>query len=190
MSATRRFLGIGVVLGLVAGMLVGAGAVLAQGPRSSAGPVTLPIVPIVGDQTVPSATVGSGRAVAGAAIAYPYPFFGGTPGIAPDHTIVVTGTGQADDASDGSDRAAAQKAALVAALADAKAQATTIAAAVGVSIKGVVSVSSSVGSFGPYPLAEGAPGGAPTQPVPAPNLPIPVWPAQLNVSVTVVYAIG
>jgi hypothetical protein len=190
MSTTRRFLGIGVALGLVAGLLVGAGAVLAQGPRASAGPIAPAIVSVADGATVSSTSVGSGSAVAGAAIAYPYPIFGGSPGIAPDHTIVVTGTGQADVASDGSDRAAAQKAALVAALADAKAQATTIAATVGVTIKGVVSVSSSVGSFGPIPYVEGVTGGAPTQPVPAPNMPQPVWSAQLTVSVTVVYAIG
>ncbi len=120
-----------------------------------------------------------------------YPVFGGSPGIAPDHTIVVTGVGQADIASDASDRSAAEKTALTAALADAKAQATVIAAAVGVSIKGVVSVSASVGPSWPLPLAGGAtPGQAPGQPMPAPGMPQPVWPAQLNVSVTVVYGIG
>jgi hypothetical protein len=51
------------------------------------------------------------------AIAYPY--FGGTPGVAPDHTIVVTGVGQADVQLDGSDRTAAQKSAIADALADA-----------------------------------------------------------------------
>jgi hypothetical protein len=190
MSTSRRLLGIGVALGLVAGLLVGSGAVLAQGPRASAGPVTPARVPVVDGPTVASGTVGSGSAVAGAAIVYPYPIFGGSPGIAPDHTIVVTGVGQADVASDGSDRASAEKAALVAALADAKEQATVIAAAVGVSIKGVVSVSASVGSYGPLPLGAGvAPGQAPGQPIPDPGLPQPAWPAQVNDSVTVVYAI-
>ena len=190
MSANRRFLGIGVALGLMAGLLAGAGVVLAQGSGASTGPATRTVVPVAGGPTASSTSVGLGGAVAGAAMAYPYPVFGGSPGIAPDHTIVVTGMGQADVASDGSDRAAAEKTALVAALADAKSQATTIAATVGVSIKGVVSVSSSVGSFGPFPFAEGVTGGAPTQPVPAPNLPQPAWSAQLSVSVTIVYAIG
>ena len=64
--------------------------------------------------------------------------------MAPDHTIVVTGVGQADIASDGSDQAAAQKTALAAALADAKTQADTIAADTGLTISGVLSVSASV----------------------------------------------
>jgi uncharacterized protein YggE len=190
MSASRRLLGIGVVLGLVAGSLAGAGAVLAQGPDASAGTVDPAVVRVAGDQTAPSMTVGSGSAAAGAAIAYPYPVFGGSPGIAPDHTIVVTGTGQANGVPDGSDRAVVQKRALVAALADAKAQATTIASTVGVSIKGVVSVSSSVGFFGPIPLVEGGTGATPNQPPAAPNLAQPIWPGGLSVSVTVVYAIG
>jgi uncharacterized protein YggE len=189
MSTSRRFLGIGLALGLIAGLLAGAGAALAQGPRSSAGPLGPALVPVVGDQTVAATIIGSGTAAAGAAIAYPYPIFGGSPGIAPDHTIVVSGTGQADVASDGSDRASAERKALAAALTEAKAQADLIASTVGVTIKGVVSVSSSVGSFGPIPLAEAATGGAPAQPVPAPNLPQPVWSSQLTVSVTVVYAI-
>src|SRR5207247_7354620 len=42
----------------------------------------------------PTVVSGSGTTVsgtAGAAIAYPYPVYPGTPGLAPDHTIIVTG---------------------------------------------------------------------------------------------------
>ena len=98
-----------------------------------------------------------GSASSGVAIAYPYPGYPGTPGLAPDHTIVVTGFGRASMAADQSDRATAQQAALKAALADAKAQADTVATATGVTIQGVlsVSVSSSPGYFGPMPYGDG-----------------------------------
>jgi len=191
MFISRQLLGILVALVLLAGTLAGAGAVLAQGPRAPVDPIAPDQGSLAAGQTVPAATVGSGSAGGGAAIAYPYPIFGGSPGIAPDHTIVVTGTGQADLESDGSDRAAAEKSALVAALADAKGQAGIIASTLGLTIKNVVSVSASVGSYGPLPMAMGAaPGQAPRQPAPAPGVPQPVWQAALNVSVTVVYAIG
>jgi hypothetical protein len=181
MSSNRRFLVCGVVVGLVAGMVAGAGVVLAQGPAASAGTSTqaLPVT------SPPAGASGSG--VAGAAIAYPYPIVGGSPGVAPDHTIVVTGTGQADMKSDGSDRTAAEKAAIADALADAKVQASAVAAGVGVSLKGVLSVSVSVSAYGMVvPLAVGV---APGQTIPEPMPPQPVS-TQLSVSATVLYAIG
>ena len=181
MSSNRRFLGIGVALGLVAGVLSGAGAVLAQGPAPSGAVSTLPV-----PAGTPSAGA-SGSAVVGSAIAYPYPIIGGSPGVAPDHTIVVTGTGQADMKGDGSGRTAAVKAALAEALADAKVQANVIASGVGVSLKGVVSVSASVASYGAVvPLAGGA---VPGQTMPEPIPPQP-FSSQVGVSVTVEYAIG
>jgi hypothetical protein len=134
-------------------------------------------------------TVQSGTAQSGTAIAYPY--FGGTPGVAPDHTIVVTGLGQADMKSDGSDRAAAQKSALADALADARSQADAIAAATGLSISGVLSVSASVSSsYGVMPMAGSATGSGPNQPAPpiAP-VPVPSYPQTLGVSVTVAYSV-
>ena len=146
MSSTSRFLGVGIALGLAAGLLVGVG--LTQPGRAAATtPSTGPSVPSTGTAVGAPAglvTVTSGGSTATAvaasgAIAYPY--FPGSPGIAPDHTIVVTGVGQADMQSDGSDRAAAQKSALAAGLADAKAQADTIAADTGLSMSGVLSVS-------------------------------------------------
>lgn len=185
MSTNRRFLAIGVALGVLTGVLAGAGGVLGQ---SSAAPHGVPLLTL---PALASPAVGSGSSTGGAAIAYPYPIFGGTPGLAPDHTIVVTSTGQAGMSTDGSDRAAAERTALVVALADAKVQASAIAASVGVSLTGVVSVRASVGAYGPLPLAgSAAPGQTPGQRVPAPMLPEPTWPAQLSVSVTVVYGIG
>jgi hypothetical protein len=199
MSTAPRILGIGVVLGLAAGLLVGVG--LAQPGRAAAAtpsPVP-PVVPgglavgapgalpaVTGGGTV---TVQSGTAQSGTAIAYPY--FGGTPGVAPDHTIVVTGLGQADMKSDGSDRAAAQKSALADALADARSQADAIAAATGLSISGVLSVSASVSpSYGVMPMAGSATGSGPNQPAPpiAP-VPVPSYPQTLGVSMTVAYSV-
>lgn len=113
----------------------------------------------------------------------------GSPGIAPDHTIVVTGTGQADMKADGSNRATAQKTALDAALADAKAQADAIASATGLSIAGVLSVSASVSPYGVVMPMMATPDSAPNAPVPAPGQPA-VSPEVLGVSVTVAYRVG
>ena len=214
MSTTSRFLGVGIALGLAAGLLVGVG--LTQPGRAAATtPSTAPAVPSAGaviDEPagLPTATSGgsTGTAVASSGAAIAYPYFGGSPGIAPDHTIVVTGVGQANMQSDGTDRAAAEKTALAAALADAKAQATEIASATGLSISGVLSVSASVApSYGIVPVAgaasasnqptcvPGAPAGgtSPTakpllQPV-CPPEPQPVYPQTLSVSVTVAYSV-
>jgi uncharacterized protein YggE len=121
----------------------------------------------------------------------------------------VTGVGQADMQSDGSDRAAAQKAALAAGLADAKAQAGTIATDTGLTISGVLSVSASVSpGYGIVPMAGAASGpnqptcvpGAPAggtsatakpllQPV-CPPEPQPVYQQTVSVSVTVEYDTG
>lgn len=197
MSAASRLLGIGVALGLAAGLLVGAG--LTQPGRAAA--TTLSPAPsvssggaVVGASGAPAVTTVStgGTAVAdaaasGTAIAYPY--FPGSPGLAPDHTIVVTGVGQADMRSDGSGRAAAQQRALGAALADAKTQADVIASATGLSISEVLSVSASVSpAYGVMPMAGSASGPASGQPVP----PViePAYPQTLNVSVTVAYRVG
>jgi uncharacterized protein YggE len=120
--------------------------------------------------------------------------------VAPDHTIVVTGVGQADLKSDGSDKTAAQQSALTAALADAKAQGDVIAAGTGLTISGVLSMSVSVSpGYGVMPLvANGA--GTPTCVVPMPatgsgkmTLPQPVCPPTyqqtLSASVTVEYSV-
>jgi hypothetical protein len=201
MSTRSRFLGVGVALGLAAGLLVGVG-LTQPGRAAAAAPSTAPSVPSSGiaigaPGALPPITTGGGTVTsAGTAIAYPYS--GGSPGVAPDHTIVVTGVGQADLKSDGSDKAAAQKSALTAALADAKAQADVIAADTGLTISAVLSVSASASpSYGVMPMT-GA--GTPTCVVPMPAtgsgkviLPQPVCPPTyqqtLSASVTVEYSV-
>lgn len=194
MSTTSRFLGMGIVIGLVVGSLVGIG--LTQPGRAAAtSPSAAPNIPsggaVVGAPgALPAITTGGTTVSAQSGSAVAYPYFGGSPGIAPDHTIVVTGVGQADMASDGSDHATAQKSALVAALADAKTQADAIAAATGLSISGVLSVSASVSpSYGVMPMTGSASGSGPGQPVP-PTVSLPAYPQTLSVSVTVEYHVG
>jgi hypothetical protein len=204
MSTRSRFLGVGVALGLGAGLLVGAG--LTQPNRAAAaGPSAAPSVLSGGGLAgapgaAPVITTGSGT-VASSGLAIAYPYFAGSPGVAPDHAIVVTGVGQADLASDGSGQAAAQKIAIAAALANAGAQADAIAAATGLTISGVLSVSASVSSgYGVMPMVASGPGmPSCVELVPAPangktTLPQPVCPPPyrqtLSVSVTVEYRVG
>lgn len=183
----------------------------ASGPASGAlgAPDRAPGTPAVGAPPSGGTEVGatgvatsgggtsSGAGVAGSstAIAYPYPVYPGSPGLAPDHTIVVTGIGRADVRADLSDRASAQRTALDAAIADAKAQADVVARAAGATITGVLSVS--VSSEQPYavpmPMTPGAVPGA-TQGV-EPNIapaPVPYEPTQqqLVVAVTIAYRIS
>jgi len=215
MSTSARFLGIGVAFGLAAGVLAGVG--LTQPGRAAATtPSAAPNAPAVG--TVGTVGAAGGAPAAGAVTANgatvvssgpaiaSYPYFAGAPGLAPDHTIVVTGTGQANLAADGSGQAAAQKSALGAALADAKTQAAVIAADTGLSISGVLSVSASVSpNYGVEPMiANGSSGPACVVPVPgsgpqassgivAPQpacLPQPIYQQTISVSVTVAYSVG
>ena len=145
----------------------------------------------------PGVAVAPGVATA-PSIAYPYPYYAGTPGVAPDHTIVVTGTGRADVKADLSDQASAQRSAIGAAIADARAQADVVARAAGVTITGVLSVSVSSGGAYAVPMATGAAGASPgvvqggapnIAPVPVPG-PIEPTSQQLFVSVTVAYRIS
>ena len=168
------------------------GATVAAGAPSVAAVGAPMSAPDGGSQGEP----GTATATSGVAMAYPYPGYPGAPGLAPDHTIVVTGFGRATIASDLSDRATGQQTALKAALADAKAQADLVARAAGVAIQGVLSVnvSTSQGYFGPFPLplvrgeaqtnpSPAAPGGAaPREPTVAPE-------AELYATVTVAYRI-
>ena len=172
------------------GVLVGV-SLTAPGRAAATTPSAAPITPsggiTVGAPGALPAVRTSGTTVSASGSAIAYPYFGGAPGIAPDHTIVVTGVGQADIASDGSDHAAAQTRALVAAMADAKRQADAIAAATGLSISGVLSVSASGSpSYGIMPMMGAAGGTGPGQPLP-PTVPVPVYPQTLGVSVTVEY---
>jgi hypothetical protein len=199
MSIRSRFLGVGVALGLAAGLLVGVG-LTQPGRAAAAAPSAAPSVAVGGaigaPAAVPAITTGGGT-VSSSDSAIAYPYFGGSPGVAPDHAIVVTGVGQADIASGGSDQAAAQKTALAAALADAKSQAEAIAADTGLAISGVLSVSASVSpGYGLMPMTGAvtppcvvaAPGGGPTT-LPQPVCP-PVYQQTFSVSVTVEYRVG
>jgi hypothetical protein len=196
MSTPSRFLGVGVALGLAAGLLVGVG-LTRPGRAVAATPSAAPSIPSSGvaigapGALPPVATGGGTVTSSGSALAYPY--FGGSPGVAPDHTIVVTGVGQADLQADGSNQAAARKSALTAAQAD------VIASDTGLSISAVLSVSASVSpGYGVMPLvANGA--GRPTcvVPVPVPGngtttllqpLCPPTYQQTLSVSVTVEYS--
>jgi hypothetical protein len=193
MSTAPRFLSVGVVLGIAAGLLVGVG-LTQPGTAAATTPSAVPSLPSSGATTgapgaLPAITTG-GSTVTSSGMAIAYPYFGGSPGLAPDHTIVVTGVGQADVKSGGSDRAAAAKTALIAALADAKGQADAIAAATGLSIRGVLSVSSSVSpSYGVMPMAGSANGQTPGQAAP-PIVPEPAYPQTLSVSVSVAYRVS
>ena len=152
-------------------------------------------------QPEPPGTVsigGSGSGSANAAIAYPYPGLGGSAGVAPDHELVVSGTGWATAKIDLSDRAAAQRSALAAALADAKEQAQAAAADAGVTLGGVISMSVSVGGGYAIPMGVSeAPGTAPSgggttiiPPVPGGSGPSNPTSEQLEVTVTVAYTIS
>jgi hypothetical protein len=162
------------------------------------GQIGTTVAPVPGTGVVGSGTLGvssgsagaSGSNVASGAIAYPFPGYAGINGVAPDHTIVVVGSGQAPLKSDGSDRASAERVAVAAALLDARALADSAARAAGVSITGVSSISISVGEsyIGVIPMTGGAEPniapGAPAVPAPTPAAP------ELSVTVTVAYRIG
>lgn len=156
-------------------------------PNGSSGAASGPS----GVATSNTGTAESGSAVA--SIAFPYP---GNSGVAPDHAIVVVGTGEASVASGASDaaRATAEHDALTAALADARAQADAIAAAVHVTIDGVLSVSASRSPYVVYPMGMEAPASGATTPgtpgalPPAVITPAP-GPTVMTASVTVAYTI-
>jgi len=151
---------------------------------------------IGGETSTTGSAISGGGTASNAAIAYPYPGYLGTSGVAADHTIVVSGVGDAPLKADGSKRTTAQRTALVAALADAKAQADLVAQATGVTIHGVLSVSVASGQTYADPLPAGVEGSAPgvgsggtTVTPPAPGIVQPAAP-QFQVSVTVAYQIS
>jgi uncharacterized protein YggE len=129
---------------------------------------------------------------------YPYPGFGGSAGLAPDHELVVSGTGWASVKVDLSNRASAQRDALAAALADAKSQAVAAASDAGVTLGGVVSLSVSVGGNYAVPIGvvespvTGPSTGGATAVPPATTGSAPNEPTteQLEVTVTVAYSIS
>jgi len=172
--------------------------------RPAAAPAAAPVGAAMGAPAVSTSggATGSGSSSGSAtsSVAYPYPVFGGSAGLAPDHELVVSGTGTATMQADGSDRAAAQRTALAAAMVDAKSQAEAAASDAGVTLGGVVSLSVSVGggyigvmgtgeASPPVPVnstgvATGVPlvsgGSAPSEPTTE----------QLEVTVTVAYGIS
>ena len=97
MFTPSRILGLGVALVLAAGPLVGAGVLNQPDRADAAAPSAVP-TPAVNSGTavgapaaLPPVTTGGGTVSSvGSAIAYPY--VGGSPGVAPDHAIVVTGS--------------------------------------------------------------------------------------------------
>ena len=91
--------------------------------------------------------------------------------------------------SDGSNRAAAEKKALAAALADARSQADAIASAAGLSITGVLSVSASVSPYGVLMPMTAVPDAAPQCAGPGTEQ-VAVSPEVLSVSVTVAYTVS
>ena len=123
---TQRRLGIG--LALPAALLIlagctsaaGASAIAVKAPPAASSADTqeigapldqVGVVPPVPGSGVPGSTnssSGAGSSSSGV-LTYPFPGYAGTSGVAPDHTIVVVGSGEASIKSDGSDRAAAQK---------------------------------------------------------------------------------
>jgi hypothetical protein len=204
-----------------AGLLVPVLAIIVAGCSAAATPsstteVTRPSTPELGAAAVGTPTVtsggpaiapvpngiatggSSGSGSASSALAYPYPGFGGSVGLAPDHELVVSGTGWATVKADLSDRGTAQRTALAAALADAKAQAQAAAADASVNLGGVVSMSISVGGNYLMPMGVAEPpllapstGGATSVP-PATTGLAPSTPTseQLEVTVTVAYGIS
>jgi hypothetical protein len=142
----------------------------------------------------------SGSSSSNMAIAYPYPGLGGSAGLAPDHELVVSGSGWATVKVDLSDRASAQRSALAAAMADARAQAQAAASDAGVTLGGVVSLSVSVGGGYAVPMgvteapdtapSSGAGGTTSVPPVAPGTAPAEPTTEQLEVTVTVAYSIS
>jgi hypothetical protein len=165
--------------------------VAASNGTRSVGEVGAP-VPIGATTAVGANASGTSAGSSSSAIAYPYPIFGGTPGVAPDHSILVSGTSQSPVKADGSNAAAAERSALAAALEEAHRWADEVASATGVTIHGVLSVSVSVGQNWIEPLGIASPGAATVPPV-AGSAPAPVpapGPVEMGVTVTVAYQIG
>ena len=201
----RALLGLPAILVLLVGCTsAGAPPSVPSIPASTGVAANAPAVGVASDQSGPAASppsagvvvgapgsveAGSGSAASGA-IAYPFPAYVGTSGVAPDHTIVVVGSGQATLKADGSNRAAAQRTAVAAAMTDARALAEAAASAAGVTITGVSSVSVSVGeSYSGVEPMTGAPEPGTTQNAPVVPVPSTVAP-ELAVTVTVAYKFG
>jgi Protein of unknown function (DUF541) len=178
-------------VGLAAALALGAGTVFAQDPApaetvaAAFSPSLISVAPTLPPTPQPGGT-GGGVATRSAIVS---PYSGVSPAVAPEHTIVVTGTGYAGLAVDGSDRAAAERSAIAAALADAKVQADAIARGTGLTITGVLSVSASVSPYGPVPLGIEVPAPGSTTNGSTPAQPPTIAQESLTVSVTVAYRV-
>jgi len=173
-----------------AGQAANAPAVNSAVDQSAPSAVPVPGGVAVGAPGAVGSTETGGGSAASSAIAYPFPGYVGTSGVAPDHTIVVVGSGQASLKADGSNRAAAQRTAVAAAMTDARALAEAAAAAAGVTITGVSSISVSVGeSYADVQPMTGAPEPGTNQTAPAVPGSSTAAP-ELAVTVTVAYKIG
>jgi hypothetical protein len=111
------------------------------------------------DSNTGTATTYTGSGVAsgvggGTSVAYPGPIYPGSIGAAPQGTILAGGSGTADMKTDGSDRAATLAKATTAALADARTQAQAVATSMGVTLKGVYSVTVSSADSYTYPVPD------------------------------------
>ena len=164
------------------------GTVVASNGSRAASPTAAPKgagadtlgMPSVGTTTTVPQYAGGTSASGGMAssIAYPVPGYNSL-GVAPEGTILAEGTGTAVMKADGSDKAAALKKAIDAALADANAQALAAAASMGVQLQGIYSVSIAPNTSYTYPTpgcpvapltpglngATGSPGSAPANPL-------------------------
>lgn len=159
----------GLVVVVIASLVIGwtaSGVAASGGPRaaspatpgsSNVGGVALgaPTIgaPNVGTTTTAPQYVGGMSSGTASAIAYPVPGYNSL-GVAPQGTILAQGTGTADMKADGSDKAAALKKATDAALADAHTQALATAAAMGVQLQGIYSVSVAATTNFTYPTPD------------------------------------
>jgi hypothetical protein len=102
------------------------------------------------------AQTGTGSATtsgSAASVAYPVPGYNSL-GVAPEGTILVQGSATADLKADGSNKAAALKQATDAALADAHAQASAVAASMGVRLTDIYSISAQSNTSYTYPTPD------------------------------------
>jgi len=192
-TRSRRLI---VAVPMVALLLTGCAAAGSAAPPTA--PSGAPGAPAVGQVDIAPGGGTSSASAPNAAVAYPYPVYGGSSGLAPDHELVVNGSGTATMKADGSDRAAAQRTALAAAVADAKSQAQAAAGDAGVTLGSVISMSVSVGGdyVGVVPM--GASGSSDTVtssggtvvPPAAGVAPSTPTSEQLVVTVTVAYSIS
>ncbi len=145
----------------IAALAIGwtAGTVAASGGSRAASPTAAPNGAAANQAGVPgtgtttnlsqssNVTTTTGTA---SSIAYPVPGYNSL-GVAPEGTILAEGMGTAVMKADGSDKAAALKKAIDAALADANAQALAAAASMGVQLQGIYSVSIAPNTSYTYP---------------------------------------